>query len=116
MTLAASYLGKQVSVVMDRPLDSRHPKHNFIYELNYWYIPNTVSGDWEELDAYILDVSEPLQTLEGLCIGYIHRINDDDDKLLVVKDMNKKRTKEEIMQLTHFQEQRFKSEIILKDD
>lgn len=113
MTLADSYLWKQVSVVIDRPLGSKHPKHNFVYELNYWYVPNTVSCAWEELDVYVLDVSEPLESSEWTCIGYIHRTNDDDDKLLVVKDVNKKRTKEEIYKLIHFQEQWFASEIVL---
>ena len=39
------YIGKIVNVVMDRPLGTKHPKHEFIYEVNYGYIPNTVSGD-----------------------------------------------------------------------
>lgn len=48
------YIGKIVDVVMDRPLGIKHPKHGFIYEVNYGYIPNTISGDGEELDAYVL--------------------------------------------------------------
>ena len=48
------YIGKIVDVVMDRPLGTKHPKHGFIYEVNYGYIPNTISGDGEELDAYVL--------------------------------------------------------------
>ncbi|MBE6049509.1 MAG: hypothetical protein E7214_02325 [Clostridium sp.] len=51
-----SYLGKLVTVKMDRPLGSKHPKHNFIYPLNYGYIPNTTSGDGEEIDVYIIGV------------------------------------------------------------
>ena len=59
------YLGKIVNVTMDRPLGSKHPKHGFIYPVNYGYIPNTISGDGEELDAYVLGVHEPLETFEG---------------------------------------------------
>ena len=54
------YLGKIVKVKMDRPLGTKHPKHGFIYEVNYGYIPNTISGDGEELDAYVLGVHKPL--------------------------------------------------------
>ena len=50
-TKASDYLNRIVSVVMDRPLGTKHPKHGFVYEVNYGYIPNTVSGDGEELDA-----------------------------------------------------------------
>ena len=39
------YIGQKVKVVMDRPLGTTHPKHGFVYEVNYGYIPNTVSGD-----------------------------------------------------------------------
>ncbi len=48
------YIGKKVTVEMDRPLGTKHPKHGFIYEVNYGFIPGTVSGDGEELDAYVL--------------------------------------------------------------
>ena len=44
---ARDYLGKIVNVKVDRKLGSRHPKHGFMYMLNYGYIPNTISGDGE---------------------------------------------------------------------
>ena len=108
---AYGYIGKMVDVKMDRPLGTTHPKHGFIYESNYGYIPNTVSGDGEELDAYVLGVNEPLQEFEGKCIAVIHRINDDDDKLIVVPE-GIEISNEEIRKLTNFQEQYFESEII----
>ena len=106
-----SYLDKEVSVKIDRPLNSKHPKHGFTYELNYGYIPNTTSGDGEELDCYVLGVDEPITEFIGKCIAVIHRLNDDDDKLIVVPE-GKEFTDEEIKKLTHFQEQYFESEII----
>jgi len=58
-TNAKDFLGKEVKVIMDRPLGSKHPKHGFEYEANYGYVPNTISPDGEELDAYYLEeVSE----------------------------------------------------------
>ena len=105
------YIGKIVDVVMDRPLGTKHPKHGFIYEVNYGYIPNTVSGDGEELDAYVLGEHKPLEKFTGQVIEIIHRTNDDDDKLIVVEE-GKNYTDEQIRALTEFQEQWFESVII----
>ena len=34
---AYEYIGKKVDIKIDRPLGSKHPKHDFIYEVNYGY-------------------------------------------------------------------------------
>ena len=108
---SSDYLNKIVSVVMDRPLGTKHPKHGFVYEANYGYIPNTVSGDGEEIDAYVLGIDKPLKKFTGRCVAIIHRTNDNDDKLVVVPD-GLKITNQFIEQKTKFQEQWFKHEII----
>ena len=113
ITNAKDFLEKEVKVIIDRKLGTLHPKHGFIYMLNYGYIPNTISPDGEELDAYVLGCFEPVETFEGKVIAYIHRINDYDDKLIVVP-LNKNYTDEQIIALTEFQERFFKSEIIRK--
>lgn len=107
------YLNTIVDVKMDRPLGSKHPKHGFIYPVNYGYIPNTVSGDGEELDVYVLGVHKPVESFTGKVIAIIHRTNDDDDKL-VVAPLDKNYTDEQIVALTEFQEQYFKSIILRK--
>lgn len=56
------YLGKEVNIRIDRQLGSRHPKYGFIYMLNYGFIPNTISGDGEELDAYLLGEVVPVSS------------------------------------------------------
>lgn len=101
------YIGEIVSVKIDRPLGSKHPKHGFEYLVNYGYIPFTKSGDGEELDAYVLAVDEPLEEYIGRCIGVIHRTNDDDDKLIVVPEALDL-ADEEIEKETAFQEKWFK--------
>ena len=58
ITNAKDFLGKEVEVIMDRKLGTLHPKHGFTYMLNYGYIPNTISGDGEELDAYVLGIDK----------------------------------------------------------
>ena len=108
---AKDYLGKVVSVKIDRPLGTRHPKHNFMYMINYGYIPNTISGDGEELDAYLIGEYDPVEEAEGKVIAIIHRTNDDDDKLVVSKD-GTNYSDDAIKALTEFQERFFESIII----
>ena len=79
--------------------------------LNYGYIPNTVSADGEELDAYVLGVFEPVSTFTGKVIAIVHRTNDDDDKLVVVPE-GKEYSDDAIKALTEFQERFFESVII----
>lgn len=105
------FLDKTLEVTIDRPLGSKHPKHGFIYPVNYGYVPNTISGDGEELDCYILGIYEPIEAFKGKCIALIHRLNDNDDKLIIVPK-NKSFSNNEIQVLTEFQEQYFQSEII----
>ncbi len=105
------YLDKTLEVKIDRPFGSKHPKHGFIYPVNYGYVPNTVSGDGEELDCYVLGIFEPLENFKGKCIAIIHRLDDNDDKLIIVPE-NKAFSNNEIRVLTEFQERFFESEII----
>ena len=107
------YLGKRIHINIDRPFGSKHPKHGFIYPVNYGYVPNTISGDGEELDAYLLGVFEPVEEYEGECIAIIHRTNDDDDKLVIVPS-NKEYSDDAINALIEFQEQYFEHIIIRK--
>ncbi len=107
------YLEKIVDVKIDRVLGSKHPKHGFYYTVNYGYIEGTMSGDGEELDAYVLGVFEPVKKFKGKCIALIHRTNDDDDKLIVVPE-GVNYSDEQIAALTEFQERFFKSQIIRK--
>ena len=110
---AIDFLGKDVKVTIDRQLGTKHPKHGFMYMLNYGFIPNTISGDGEELDAYVLGEFEPVSFSEGKVIAVIHRTNDDDDKLVVSKN-GKDYSDEAIKALTEFQERFFESIIIKK--
>ena len=104
------YLNKTLKIKVDRPLGSKHPKHGFIYPINYGYVPNTISGDGEELDAYLLGVFDPVDTFKGKVIAIIHRLNDNDDKLVVVPE-NVNYTNDQIKALTEFQEKYFESVI-----
>ena len=104
------YINKTVQAKIDRPLGSRPVKEHpdFVYELNYGYIPDTISGDGEELDCYILGINEPIDEFTGKCIAIIHRINEDDDKLILTPE-DKSYTKKEIEEAVYFSEKHHKS-------
>lgn len=104
------YLGRLLDIEVDREFGSKHPKYGFIYPVNYGYVPNTISDDGEELDAYLLGVFDPVKEYHGRVIAIIHRTNDNDDKLVVVPD-GVNYTDDQIMALTEFQERFFKSVI-----
>jgi inorganic pyrophosphatase len=105
------FLGASVTIVIDRPMGSRHPKWDFIYPINYGYIPGVPAPDGEELDAYLLGVFESVEEFSGICIAIIHRLNDADDKLVIVPD-GVAYSDDQIRALTEFQERFFQSEII----
>jgi inorganic pyrophosphatase len=108
---SADYLGKTVTTTIDRPMGSKHPTYGFIYPVNYGFIPDTQAPDGEELDAYVLGVFEPLREFKGKCIAVIHRLDDDDDKLIVVAEGHGY-SEDQIRALTEFQERFFKSTIL----
>ncbi len=68
---------------------SAHPRHGFLYPVNYGFVPGTLSPDGAELDAYVLGVPAPLAEFTGQLF-----------------------TDSEIRSATHFQEQFFSSVIL----
>ena len=105
-------LGKSVTVIVDRPLGTKHPHHkDIIYPINYGYIENLFAGDGEEQDAYILGIDKKVDIFRGTVIAIIHRLDDVEDKLVVAPN-NKRFTSKEIMEEVHFQEKYFETEII----
>lgn len=109
---ATAFLGKIVKIKIDRPLGSKHPKHNLIYEVNYGFVPDTKAPDGEEIDAYLLGVDELVDEFIGKCIAVIRRLNEDDDKLVLVPENSKEMTDEEIIEAVNFQEKWFNSKVI----
>lgn len=107
-----SYLGKTVDIKIDRPLGYVHEKTNYTltYPINYGYIPDVLGGDGEELDVYLLGVSEPVDEFTVKIIAIVHRHNDIEDKL-VSAPIDMSFTKEEIQNAVNFQEQYYDTEI-----
>lgn len=115
--LVNSYLGKTVTIKIDRPIGYVHQKKNYTltYPINYGYIPGIIGGDGEELDVYLLGVDVPVSEFTGKIIGIVYRHNDVEDKLLMAPE-GTSFTAEEIADAVRFQEQFYDSEIeILKE-
>ena len=105
-------IGRIVTVTIDRPLGSCHPKHpDIYYSVNYGYIEGIIAPDGEEQDAYILGVDIPLQTFTGEVIAVIHRKDDVENKWVVAPE-GMTFSQEEIEELTRFQERYFDIQII----
>lgn len=106
-------IGDIVTVTVDRPLGSFHPKHRELYyPVNYGYVKGVTAPDGEEQDAYILGVGRPVEVFTGKLIAVVRRHDDIEEKWVVCpEDMTFQ--KEEIMEQIRFQEQYFQSEILL---
>jgi len=77
-------LGNIVTVKVDRPLGTYHPRDSTIfYTVNYGYIEGVIAGDGEEQDAYIIGVTVPVKSFNGKVIAVIHRLDDVEDKWVV---------------------------------
>jgi len=107
-----SYIGKELEVIIDRPIGSKHPEFGLEYPVNYGYIPDTINGDGEPIDVYYLGEDKPVEKTKGKCIAVVHRINDDDDKLIIIPDGHPDLSDEEIKAKIDFQEKYFKSYFI----
>ncbi len=106
-------IGDIVTVTVDRPLGSYHPKHKDIYyPINYGYVEGIMAPDGEEQDAYILGIHEAVQRFTGKVIAMIHRFDDVEEKWVVCPE-NMLFSKEEITDAVRFQEQYFQTEIIM---
>ena len=107
-----SYLGKTVTIKIDRPIGYIHhkEKYSLTYKINYGYIPDVLGGDGEELDVYLLGVDKPVDEYPCKIIGIVHRQNDVEDKL-VASPVDMSFTKSQIEEAVHFQEQYYKTHI-----
>ncbi len=106
------FLGKTIEIIIDRPLGSTHPKHDdMVYPVNYGFVPGTKAGDGMEIDVYYLSSNEPLTTVKGVCIGYVHRFDDNEDKLIASN--GERFTIDQIEDKLNFQEKWFKHDIVL---
>lgn len=103
--------GKTVTVIVDRPVGSCHPKYKEMrYSVNYGYIEDVIAPDGEEQDAYILGVRKPVDKFTGKMVAVVHRFDDVEDKWVVVPE-DMVISKNEIEEAIYFQEKYYHYEI-----
>lgn len=110
--LIREYLGKTVTVEIDRPIGYHHVTKgiHLDYTVNYGYLPGVSGGDGEEQDVYVLGVKEPLAVFTGPVIGVVRRADDNEDKFVAAPE-GMVFTGEQIAKEIHFVEQYFNSAI-----
>ena len=111
------YLGRRVTVVVDRPMGSIHPRYpaSEPYPVNYGFIPGTLSGDGHAIDAYLLGPLEAVNEALGTVIAVVLRSDDDEDKLVAVTEGNSTWTPEAVWAQIEFQERYFESSLLMPD-
>ena len=107
-----SYLGKTVTIEIDRPIGFLHQKESYTltYPINYGYLPGVLGGDGEELDVYLLGVDRPVERYTARIIGVVYRENDVEDKLIAAPE-GVWFDKESVSKQIHFQEQYYKTRV-----
>ena len=110
--LISAYLGKSVTVTVDRPIGFHHVTKgiHLDYTVNYGFLPGVTGGDGEEQDVYILGVPEPLATFTGRIIAVVRRSDDNEDKFVAAPE-GMPFTAEQIRKEIEFVEKYFDSRI-----
>lgn len=110
--LIREYLGKCVTVEIDRPIGFHHVTKgiHLDYTVNYGFLPGVLGGDGEEQDVYILGVAEPLETFTGRIIGVVRRKDDNEDKFVAAPE-GMAFTADQIAEKIHFVERYFDSAV-----
>lgn len=110
--LIQTFLGRTVTVVIDRPIGFHHVTKgiHLDYTVNYGFLPGVTGGDGEEQDVYILGVTEPLERFTGPVIGVVRRKDDNEDKLIAAPE-GLILTKAQMAEAIHFVEKYFDSTI-----
>ena len=106
------YLGKIVTIGIDRPMGYIHHKgeKTLVYPINYGYIPGVLGGDGEELDVFLPGVDHPVDTYTGRIIGIVFRADDVEDKLIMAPE-GMDFTVEEMTAAVYFQEKYYDSHV-----
>ena len=106
------YLGKTVSIEIDRPVGYVHHKgeKTLTYPINYGYIPNVLGGDGEELDVFLYGVSEAVSEYTGRIVGIVYRADDVEDKL-IMSPSGQQPTAADMARAVYFQEKYYQTTV-----
>ena len=110
--LIREYLGRTVTVEVDRPIGFHHVTKgiHLDYTVNYGFLPGVAGGDGEEQDVYILGIDKPVERFTGPIIGVVRRSDDNEDKFVAAPE-GMTFTAEQIGEAIHFVEKYFECKI-----
>lgn len=110
--LIREYLGKVVTVEIDRPIGYVHHTKGVTlhYTVNYGFLPGVMGGDGDEQDVYVLGVEKPLERFTGRVIAAIRRSDDNEDKLVAAPE-GMEFHQAQIAEAVHFVEKYFDSRV-----
>ena len=105
-----SYLGKTVTIEIDRPIGYEHHKgeKTLLYPINYGFIPGVLGGDGEELDVFLVGVDQPVSVYTGRIVGIVYRADDVEDKLIMAPEGGSF-CAEEMARAVYFQEKYYQT-------
>lgn len=108
-------LGSTVTVTVDRPLGSAHPrKPKILYPVNYGYVAGVPADDGAWQDAYVLGIDTPVRSYTGRVVAVVHRLDDTEDKWIVAPE-GVRLTEKEIWEKIKFIEQFFLGKIEMEE-
>ena len=110
-----AWLGKEVTVTIDRPYGSFHPHYpDTQYPCNYGYVEEVLAKDGEFQDAYVIGVNEPLDQYRGIVSAIIYRRNDVESKWIVTN--GRQLPKKTVIDSVGMIEQYFDTRIVWLED
>lgn len=109
--LAKPLLGKEVSLIIDRPKGSTHPLESYVYDIHAGYVENMRTSEGKSLEAYYLGDIMTKETT-GVAVAVVHHLTDGDDKLIVVPTHKIDISNDDIEKAIQAQEKWFKYEIV----
>jgi len=113
--LGREYIGKTVTVSVDRPYGSFHPHHpDVIYPLNYGYVDELISADGEFQDAYVYGPKEPVESFRGVVSGIIY--HKDGPSRFIVTRAGEVIDRKAIMETVAFEEQYYDTRFVWNNE
>lgn len=113
--LGREYIGKTVTVTVDRPYGSFHPHHpDVLYPLNYGYVNELVSADGEFQDAYVYGPKEPVESFTGIVSGILYR--KDGPSRFIVTRAGEMIDRDQIIEAVAFEEQYYDTRFIWNNE
>lgn len=110
------WLGKTVTVIVDRPYGSFHPHlPDVLYPVNFGYIRELAGREGIFQDAYVIGPEEPVEHFRGIVAGILYR-REDDVSRWIVAGAAEMIDRERVISLIGFEEQYYDCRIIWADE